>query len=243
MGEWRKTGCVLCAQNCGLEVYVEDNRITKSRGDKDNPRSQGYVCRKGANVAFHQHHTGRLTHPLKRVGSTFEKISWDQAIGEIASRIRQVTGEHGPKSYVYMGGGGQGCHFDAAFGVRLMRALGSRYHYNPLGQELTGIFWASGRFTGRQYLFGIPDEHAADMILAIGWNGMQSHQMPRAPLVLKEFSKNPDKLLVVIDPRKSETAEIADIHLAVRPGTDALLTRAMIAIILAEGWQDMDYIE
>ena len=243
MGEWKKTGCVLCAQNCGLEVYVEDNRIVKTRGDKDNPRSKGYVCRKGANIAFHQHHKDRLTHPLKRMGDKFERISWEQAISEIALRIKEIISEHGPKSYAYMGGGGQGCHFDAAFGVRLMRALGSRYHYSPLAQELTGIFWASGRFVGKQYLFGIPDEHASDMILAIGWNGMQSHQMPRAPLVLKEFSKNPDKLLVVIDPRKSETAEIADIHLAVRPGTDALLTRAMIAIILEEGWQNKEYIE
>jgi anaerobic selenocysteine-containing dehydrogenase len=142
-----------------------------------------------------------------------------------------------------MGGGGQGCHFEAAFGVRLLRALGSRYHYSALGQELTGIFWASGRFTGKQYLYAIPDEHRSDMILAIGWNGMQSHQMPRAPLVLREFSKNPDKLLVVIDPRKSETAEIADIHLPVRPGTDALLTRAMIAILLKEDWHDKEYID
>ena len=81
------------------------------------------------------------------------------------------------------------------------------------------------------------------MMVAIGWNGMQSHQMPRAPLVLKEFAKDPDKILVVIDPRKSETAEIADIHLALRPGTDALLTQAMIAIILGEGWENRDYIE
>jgi len=243
MGEWKKTGCVLCAQNCGLEVFVEDNRIVKTRGDKDNPRSKGYVCRKGANIAFHQHHKDRLTHPLKRIGDRFERIPWDQAIGEIAAKLKKIVGTYGPKSYAYMGGGGQGCHFDAAFGVRLMRALGSRYHYSPLAQELTGIFWASGRLTGRQYLFGIPDEHASDMILAIGWNGMQSHQMPRAPLVLKEFSKDPGKLLVVIDPRRSETAEIADIHLPIRPGTDALLTKAMIAIILKEGWHNKEYIE
>jgi anaerobic selenocysteine-containing dehydrogenase len=243
MGEWKKTGCVLCAQNCGLEVYVEDNRIVKTRGDKDNPRSKGYVCRKGANIAFHQHHKDRLTHPLKRVGDKFERISWEQAISEIAARLKEVIGTYGPKSFAYMGGGGQGCHFEAAFGVRLMRALGSRYHYNALAQELTGIFWAHGRITGKQYLYGIPHEDGSDMLLAIGWNGMQSHQMPRAPLVLKEFSKNPDKLLVVIDPRKSETAQIADIHLPIRPGTDALLTRAMIAIILSEGWHNKEYIE
>ncbi len=243
MGEWKKTGCVLCAQNCGLEVLVEENRITKVKGDKDNPRSKGYVCRKGANIAFYQHHKDRLTHPLKKVGDTFERIPWDQAISEIAGRLKEIVGTYGPKAYAYMGGGGQGCHFDAAFGVRLMRALGSRYHYSPLAQELTGIFWASGRFTGRQYLFGIPDEHRSDMLLAIGWNGMQSHQMPRAPLVLKEFSKDPDKLLVVIDPRRSETAEIADIHLAIRPGTDALLARAMISIIIQEGWYNKEYID
>jgi anaerobic selenocysteine-containing dehydrogenase len=243
MGEWKKTGCVLCAQNCGLEVLVEDNRITKVKGDKDNPRSKGYVCRKGANIAFHQHHAQRLSYPLKRVGDRFERISLDQAIDEIAGKLKSIVDAHGPRSFAYMGGGGQGCHFEAAFGVRLMRALGSRYHYSALAQELTGTFWAHGRFTGRQYLFAIPDEQRADMLLAVGWNGMQSHQMPRAPLVLKEFSKDPDKLLVVIDPRRSETAELADIHLAIRPGTDALLTRAMISIILEEGWLSKAYIE
>ena len=243
MGTIHKTGCVLCAQNCGLEVEVENNRIAKVRGDKDNPRSKGYLCRKGMNIAYHQHGRDRLTHPLKKVGGAFERISWDQAIEEISGKLKDIVGTHGPKSFAYMGGGGQGCHFDAAFGVRIMRALGSRYHYSALAQELTGIFWASGRFTGRQYLFTIPDEHRSDMLVAIGWNGMQSHQLPRAPLVLREFSKNPDKILVVIDPRRSETAEIADIHLAVRPGTDALLTRAMISIILQEGWQNKAYVE
>ena len=243
MSEWHKTGCVLCAQNCGLEVLVEDNRIAKAKGDKDNPRSRGYVCRKGASIAYYQHHAGRLSYPLKRVGEGFERISWDQAIDEIAGKLRSIVDTYGPRSLAYIGGGGQGSHFEAAFGVRLLRALGSRYHYSALAQELTGFFWAHGRFTGKQYLYTIPDEHNSDLLLAAGWNGMQSHQMPRAPLVLKGFSKNPDRLLVVIDPRRSETAEIADIHLAIRPGTDALLTRAMIAIILNEGWQNQDYIE
>lgn len=242
MAQWHTTGCVLCAQNCGLEVLVEDNRIVQVKGDKDNPRSKGYMCRKGANIAFYQHHADRLSYPLKRNGDKFERISWEQAIDEIAAKLRSIVDTYGPRSLAYMGGGNQGSHFEAAFGVRLLRALGSRYHYNALAQELTGFFWAQGRLTGKQYLFTIPDEHNSDMILAIGWNGMQSHQTPRAPLVLKEFSKNPDKVLVVIDPRQSETAEIADIHLAIRPGTDALLTRAMIATILKEGWHNQDYI-
>jgi anaerobic selenocysteine-containing dehydrogenase len=242
MGEWRKTGCVLCAQNCGLEVEVKNNRIIKAKGDRDNPRSKGYVCRKGMNIAFHQHHDDRLKYPMKRSDKGFERISWEQAIDEIAEKLKSIVGRNGPRSYAYMGGGGQGCHFEAASGVTLMKAIGSRYHYNAVAQELTGQFWAHGRATGRQYKFTIPDEHNCDMFVGIGWNGMVSHQMPRAPLFLREFAKNPDTLLVVIDPRKTETAELADIHLAIRPGTDALLTKAMIAVVIDEGWTDDEYI-
>jgi len=75
MGEWKKTGCVLCAQNCGIEVEVENNRIVKVRGDQDNPRSKGYVCRKGMKIMYHQHHEDRLQYPLKRTEKGFERIS------------------------------------------------------------------------------------------------------------------------------------------------------------------------
>ncbi len=242
MGDWKKTSCVLCGQNCGLEVQVDGNRIVQVRGDKANPRSEGYVCRKGMNVAYYQHHAQRLTHPLKRVGDSFERVSWDQALDEIASRLIRIVDRHGPRSFAYMGGGGQGCHFEAAFGVALLRGLGSRYHYNPIAQELTGLFWVNGRGLGKQYLSTIPDDRGTDMLLAIGWNGWMSHQMPQARRHLKRISDDPDKLLVVIDPRKSETARRADIHLPIRVGTDALFTRAMIAIILEEGWENEAYI-
>ena len=242
-GTWHKTGCILCAQNCGLEILVEDNRMVKVKPDKDNPRSQGYACRKGLNVMYHQHQAERLVHPLKRVNGQFERIGWDQAFDEIAEKLRSIVDRHGPRSFAYMGGGGQGCHFEAAFGVRLMRALGSRYHYNALGQELTGSYWVWGRVVGRQNLIVGPDHHNTELLMAVGWNGMMSHQMPQARRFLTRISRDPDRQLVVIDPRLSEPAKLADIHLPVRPGTDALLTRAMIAIILQEGWHDDGYIE
>jgi anaerobic selenocysteine-containing dehydrogenase len=242
MGEWKKTSCVLCAQNCGLEVEIRDNKIVRVKGDKDNPRSRGYVCVKGVNVAHHHDHEGRLLYPLKKTSEGFVRISWETAFAEISAKLKSIVASHGPESYVYMGGGGQGCHVDAAFGTSFMKKIGSRYHYNPLGQELTGYFWVCGKMVGRQNRFLIPDEAHAEMMVAVGWNGMESHQMPRAPLVLREFSKDPGKLLVVIDPRKSETAQIANMHIALRPGTDALLFKAMIAVILAEGWEKKDYI-
>lgn len=237
------TGCVLCAQNCGLEVTVADGRIAKVRPDRANPRSAGYACRKGLRVAHHQHHAGRLTHPLKRVGGRFERVSWEQALDEIAARLQAVVGAHGPRALAYVGGGGQGSHFEAAFGVRLLRGLGSQYHYSALGQEYAGMFWVHGRTFGRQYVHPVPDVANAEVLLAWGWNPMQSHGIPQAPRHLQRLAKDPERRLVVVDPRVTETARLADVHLRLRPGTDALLLRAMIALVLAEGWADRAYLE
>jgi anaerobic selenocysteine-containing dehydrogenase len=241
-GKWHKTGCVLCPQCCGLEVLVEENRIIKVKPDKTNPRSEGYICRKGLNIAYYEHHADRLTHPLKKVGKDFVPISWEQAISEIAAKLSAVVAEHGPRSLAFIGLGNSSCSSGAAFGVRLLRSLGSQFHYNALAAELTGLFWGFGRTLGKQYSWADPDHHRTDLLTVWGWNPWMSHQMPQARRFLQNFSKDPDKILVVIDPRLSETAEKADIHLPLRPGTDALLTRAMIAIILQEGWQNQDYI-
>ena len=243
MGTIHKTGCVLCPQNCGLEIEVEDNRIVKVRADKTNAKSEGYVCRKGMQIAYHQHNADRLKYPLKKTGGKFERISWDQAIDEISGKLKSILGTHGPRSFAYMGGSMQGCHFEAGFGVRLLRGLGSQYHYSALGQEFASAFWVIGHTHGRQYLHDRPDADNADLLFAIGWNGMQSHQMPQAPLKLRRFAKDKDKLLIVVDPRKTETARLADIHLPIRPGTDSLLLKAMISIVLKEGWENKDYLE
>jgi len=240
---WHKTGCVLCAQNCGLEVRVENGRMVQVRPDRDNPRSKGYVCRKGLNVLYHQYAKDRLTEPLKRVGDGFRPIPWAQAVQEIAERMEDLVDRHGPRCLAYMGGSAQGGHFEAAFGLGLLRGLGSQYYYSSAGQEFSGAWWVAGRVFGRQYAIAIADEGAADILVAWGWNGMQSHQMPRARKVLTGFKRDPDRLLVAVDPRRSETAAIADIHLPVRPGTDALLMKAMLAIIVKEGWEDRAYLE
>jgi anaerobic selenocysteine-containing dehydrogenase len=243
MANWQKTSCVLCVNFCGLEVLVEDNRMIKARPDNANPRSEGYACRKGLNITHHQHHADRLTYPLKKVGDTFQRISWDQALDEIAEKLTAVLERYGPRAFALMGGDGKGCDFQGAFARGVLHGLGSQYRYRALAQELTGQFWADGRSFGRQYLHTLPDLKETDMLLAVGWNPMMSHHTPQARRVLSKLSKDPQRLLVVIDPRRSETAKIADIHLPIRPGTDALLYRSMISIILNKGWHNKDYIE
>ena len=219
MSQWHQTGCVLCAQNCGLKVMVENNRMVKVRSDKDNPRSEGYACRKGFNVIYHQYPKERLTEPLKRVDGRFEPLTWEQAIAEIAAKMRKLVDQHGPRCLAYMGGGAQGGHMEAGFGLNVLRAMGSQYFYSPAGQEFSGAWWVNGRFFGKQYNVAIPEEHESEKLVAWGWNVMQSHQMPQAPKVLTGFSIETERLLVAIDPRLSETAAVANIHLPVRPGS------------------------
>ncbi len=182
-------------------------------------------------------------HPLKKIGDSFERIPWDQAIDEIAERLSAIVQEHGPRSLALVGGGSIGCALQGIFAISLLRGMGSQYFYNALAQELTGRYWADGKTYGSQTLHAAPDLDKTDMLLIFGWNPMMSHHTPQARRVLTKFAKDPDRLLVVVDPRVSETARIADIHLPIRPGTDALLYRAMISIILNEGWHDQEYIE
>jgi len=247
MGKWEKTTCAMCGITCGLEMYVENNRIQKIRPDKLNPRSQGYCCRKGRSSIHWQHHQDRLQYPLKRVGERgegkWERISWDQAIAEISQKLGAVIAEHGPRSFAIQGVGGQACQNEVAFGTTFLKAMGSQYYYNALGAELTGFYWGYGRALGRQWTFCEPDEENCEVLVAWGWNAYVTHQMVQSKRLLNAISKNPNRKVVSVDPRLSETAKIADVHMALRPGSDAIFIRTLIAIILKEGWQHQDYID
>ena len=240
---WKKTACVLCGNRCGLEVQVENNRIVKARGDKDSPISEGYICRKGVNVAYHQHNKDRVLYPLKKVGEKFERISWDRAINEISEKLKGILGQHGPRSLASLVGGGEFSFLSMPFPIRMVRRLGSRYNYSAANQEFAGRYWAHGLTLGNQSFQMKSDFENCDMLMMVGKNSMKSHNFPQAPLKLTKMSKDPDRLLVVVDPRVSETARIADIHLALRPGTDALLIKSMISIILNEGLHHKEYID
>ena len=240
---WKKTTCVMCGVCCGIEVEVENNRIIKVRPDKDSPVSEGYVCRKGMNVAYHQQNADRLLYPLKKENGKFTRVSWDQAIDEIAERLKKILQEHGPRSLASVAGGGEFNFYPLRFLALFVDALGSRYQYSSANQEFSGRYWAHGLTLGSQMLELMPDYENTEMLMAVGWNGMMSHHIPQARRVLTRISKDPEKLLVVIDPRHSETARIANIHLALRPGTDALLLKSMITIILKEGLHNREYID
>ena len=239
MGEqterWHASACVLCASNCGIEIRVggEDGRhFERIRGDRAHPVSQGYHCEKALRLDHYEHGRDRLTHPLRRrPDGTFERIDWDTAIREVAARLAAVRDAYGGESIFYFGGGGQGNHLCGAYGAATRRALGSRYRSNALAQEKTGQIWVNGRMLGAH---AEGDFEHCEVALFVGKNPWQSHGFPRARTVLKEIARDPKRALIVIDPRLSETAELADIHLRLRPGTDAWLLAALAATLVQE---------
>jgi anaerobic selenocysteine-containing dehydrogenase len=242
--QWRKTACNICYLNCGVEVMVDQGRITKVRGDRENPKSQGYLCNKAARIPFYAHHRDRLTSPLRRrADGGFDEIDWDTAIAEITVRLRELVDGHGGKSLALYGGGGQGNHAGGAYATALLRGLGSRHVFNALSQEKTGDFWVNGHMFGSQTCHTAEDVHHCDLLFVIGANPWIAHGFPNAREQLNQIRKDPDRRMIVIDPRRTETADMADLHLAVRPGTDAFLLGAILGVLIRRDALDHDFLE
>ena len=130
LGTTHKTACILCSLNCGIEVDVVDGHLTRIRGDKAHPMSHGYTCQKALRLDYYQNGRSRVTSPLRRrVDGTFEEISWETAVAEIAAKIKEIRGAHGGHSFAYYGGGGQGNHLGGTHSTSLRVAMGTRYVY------------------------------------------------------------------------------------------------------------------
>lgn len=238
-----QTACILCTRNCGLRVTVENSRITSVRGDPAHPLSQGYLCQKAARLDHYQNHADRLSSPLRRrADGRFEEVTWDEALTDIAARLTALRRAHGGQCFAFYGGGGQGNHLGAPYTRGLLRAMGSPYRYNALAQEKTGDFWVNGKLFGRQDCHITEDVEHADYVLFIGTNPWQAHGIRNARDTLRAISRCPTRKMAVIDPRRTETAKLSDVHLQLRPGTDAFLLAAMLAIMVRDNLLDRSFL-
>ena len=242
MGEWKKTWCNLCAVTCGLEMEIEDGRIVSVRPDPDSPSSEGYCCRKGRTAKYFVESSERLLYPKKRVGDHYERITWERAYAEIAEKANAILAAHGPRSAAILGGGGGATATPAATAQPFLKAIGSQYIFNPIGVEFMGIYWSCGRIFGDQFHPLEADDKNCEVMIFWGGNSYVSHQIPGAKRIIREFSESSDKMLIVVDPRLSETARMADMHIAPALGSDSLFLRALIALILEKGWQNRDFL-
>ncbi|MFE1592935.1 molybdopterin-dependent oxidoreductase [Nocardia sp. NPDC058705] len=238
--EQQATACVLCECNCGITVELDGRRLAKIRGDKAHPASAGYTCEKAMRLDLYQNGPHRITSPLKRTADgSYVEIDWGTALDEIAGRLSQIKSRFGGDKIFFYGGGGQGNHLGVANQLALRGALESVYHSNALAQEKTGEIWVDGRLYGGHTK---GDFDHAEVLVFVGKNPWQSHSFPRARPLLKEVAADPNRSMIVVDPRVSETAAMADHHLRVTPGGDAWLIAAMIAVIVQEDLVDADFL-
>jgi anaerobic selenocysteine-containing dehydrogenase len=234
--EWKPTACILCECNCGILVRLGGDtgrRLEQIRGDKAHPASKGYTCQKALRLDHYQNGRGeRVFHPLRRrADGSFEEIDWDTAIAEVAARLAAVRDAHGGETILYYGGGGQGNHLGGFYSTATLRAFGAKFRSSAIAQEKTGEVWVNG------LMFGTPvrgDFEHCEVAVFVGKNPWQSHSIPHARLTLKNIARDPARSMIVIDPRRTETAELADFHLQVRPGRDAWLLAALAAVLVEE---------
>ena len=220
---------------------MRGDRIGAVRGARGQSYTAGVICAKVARYAERVHHPGRLTHPLIRTGrkgeGAFRRASWDEALDRVASRFAEAAASHGAESvwpYYYAGTMG----LVQRDGInRLRHAMGYSRQHNTICSSITEAGWAAG--VGR---FGGPDpREMAKSDLLIMWGGNPVSTQVNVMTHVTRARKERGALLAVVDPYRTPTAEAADIHLALRPGTDAALACAIMHVALRDGYADRDY--
>ena len=246
MTEEKTTFCRICEVYCGLVATVEDGRITKLRPDQDHVVSRGYACPKG--LAAHEvtHDPDRVLHPMKKVDGGRQRISWEQAIAEIAERLSGIRRQHGPHAIALYTGNPAGYSYSHRIASsNWIAAIGSRNSYGAGSQDNLADFLASKLLYGASFLQPIPDVARASFVLVVATNPAVSQgtlvHMTDAKAQLRAVRARGGKV-VVIDPRRTETARLASEHHFIRPDTDVFLLLAMIRTILAERLEAREFL-
>lgn len=241
MAKIHHRACNLCEAICGLEISVgDDGRIASIRGDEKDPLSRGHICPKAVALKDIHEDPDRLRHPqLRQSDGSWKRIPWDEAFDLAATRIREVQQKHGNDAVaVYSGNPTVHNYGSLLYGPPLLHALRTRHRYSATSADQLPHHLVSYWMLGHLLLLPVPDLEATGHLLVFGGNPAVSNgSMMTAPDVkkrLKEIRARGGRVIVV-DPRRSETAEMADEHVFVRPGTDAWLLLAMLATLFEEG--------
>lgn len=240
--EHKVTYCRICEPLCGLIATVEGGRLLSLRPDQDNPLSRGFACPKGIAFTEIQNDPDRVLHPLRRtVSGEFEQVTWDEALDDIAARLRGIHRKHGGAAIGQFFGNPSGFSYATALWAGgLMQAMGAKHQYSVGSQDINSRFVASKLLYGALSQIPFPDLPRTDFLLMLGANPLVSHgsaiRAPRIKEHLGDIVRRGGRV-VVVDPRRTETARAFE-HVAVRPDTDAWLLLSLLHVVFAEGLED-----
>jgi anaerobic selenocysteine-containing dehydrogenase len=223
---------------CGLEIALQGDSIVAIRGDRDDPFSRGHICPKAVALQDIYADPDRLRRPVARAGGRWREISWDDAFDRVATSLARVRERHGADAVgIYLGNPNVHNLGSMLFNSTLRRALGTRNVYSATSVDQLPHHVAARHMFGHYFLLPIPDIDRTDFFLILGANPVVSNgSLMTAPGVAKRIRAIRDRggRVVVVDPRRTETAAVADRHFFIPPGRDALLLLALLRTLLAE---------
>ena len=230
--------CHICEALCGLEVEHDGEKVLSIRGDRDDVLSRGYLCPKGVAVQDLHEDPDRLRRPMRRDGDRWVEVSWEGAFAEIAERLHAIQKQHGRDAVGLYLGNPTAHHYDALLSAGLFRGLlGSRQNYSATSSDQLPHMLAALTMFGHQLLLPIPDVDRSQRMVILGGNPVVSNgSIMTAPGIkgrLKALKKRGGEL-IVLDPRRTETARLANEHHFIRPNSDALWLLAFLHTLFDE---------
>jgi anaerobic selenocysteine-containing dehydrogenase len=238
--------CNLCEAICGIEISVRDDGQLNIRGDKEDPFSRGYVCPKAVALQDIHFDPDRLKYPVRRTAQGWERISWDAAFAEVTKNLKRINAQYGRNSIAtYIGNPSAHNYGALLFLPPFIRSLRTRNRFSATSVDQLAHHVAGYLMFGHQLLIPVPDVDRTQYFLVLGANPVVSNgsimTAPGMSRRLEEMRRRGGKV-ILIDPRYSETARVADRHLFIRPGTDVLLLLALVHVVFAEGLTRLDRI-
>ncbi|HYF64122.1 MAG TPA: molybdopterin-dependent oxidoreductase [Herpetosiphonaceae bacterium] len=231
--------CPLCEAMCGLAITVRDEAILTIRGDAEDPFSRGHICPKGAALQDIHADPDRLRHPLRRGPDGWERIDWEEAFAEAVAGLKAVQARHGNDAVaIYQGNPSVHNLGTTLFSPAFVKALHTKNRFSATSVDQLPHQFVAYWMYGHQLMLPIPDIDRTDFWLILGANPAVSNgSLMSAPDVKRRLKAIRERggQVVVIDPRRTETAALASAHHFIRPGSDALLVAALINAILGEG--------